>query len=424
MTEIVVVGGGAAGAAAVGELRAQGWDGAITVVTGEPGPPYNRTTVSKGLLKGQYEVDAVALPEARADGVTWRLADPAMSLSPSARRLDLASGESLSWAALVIATGAAPRRWTGVAEPATRDRFLTLHTAADAQRLRRLAILTGTADRPRRVAVLGGGVIALEAAGALQAADVDVTVISRSKTPLQRHVGPTVGAWIAEQHRRHVHFVPDATLANASLTGGSLRLQLTDGQELFVDLAVVAHGTAPATEWLAGSGLPITEGSLIVDDRLRVPSAADIYAAGDAARIQTPGGRPTPRGHWALATEQGRHAARTALFDLDASVTDPGAFKTLPTFTSDAYGTRLTVLGEPGTAISETLLGGDPTTDAFTIGALDDRGGLVGVVGIGPALAALRHKDEIGRHERLEQSATAPRGPGPDQIFAPRPETA
>ncbi|WP_345045185.1 NAD(P)/FAD-dependent oxidoreductase [Georgenia daeguensis] len=398
----VVVGGGAAGTGAVGALRAQGYDGAITVVTAEHGPPYNRTTVSKGLLKGQFGVDAVVLPEAATPGVAWREADPAISLDPVARRLTLTGGAELGWDALIIATGAAPRTWAGPAGPAARERILTLHTAADARHLRALAGLTGSLAR--RVAVLGGGVIALEVAGVLHAAGAEVTVVSRTEASMSRHLGPAVGAWVAERHRRHVRYVTGATLAGATSTDGGLRLELTDGQVLDVDVAVLAHGTEPAVAWLAGSGLPAT-GGIAVDDRFRVRHTAGVYAAGDAARTLGPDGRRGPGGHWTLALEQGRHAARTALFDLGVTAAEPDPFDAQPTFTTDAYGTRLTVIGDPGAVTTETVLDGDPASDAFTVAGLDAGGAVVSAVGVGPALAALRLKETIRLRERLAMAA-------------------
>ncbi len=399
---VVVVGAGAAGTAAVGALRAQGYDGAITVVTAEPGPPYNRTTVSKGLLKGQFGVDAVVLPEAATPGIAWREADPAISLDPVARRLTLAAGAELRWDALIVATGAAPRRWTGPADPTARERILTLHTAADARRLRTLGGLEGPSARPGRVAVLGGGIIALEAAGVLHAAGADVTVVSRTENSMSRHVGSTVGAWVAERHRRHVRYVTGATLAGATLADEGLRLELTAGQVLDVDVAVLAHGTEPAVAWLAGSGLPATDG-IAVDARFRVHRATGVYAAGDVARILGPDGRGRRAGHWTLAVEQGRHAARTVLFDLGVAAAEPDPFDVQPTFTSDAYGTRLTVIGDPGTATTETVLEGDPAGDAFTVAGLDAAGGVVSAVGVGPALTALRLKEAVRRGEQLAQ---------------------
>lgn len=400
---VVIVGAGAAGTAAARTLRDQGYDGPVTVVTAEAGPPYNRTTVSKGLLKGQFDVDAIVLPQAATPDVAWRPVDPAMALDLDSRRLTLTTGTQLRWDALIITTGAAPRALSGPVEPAARKQILNLHTAADAQRLRSLGGLAESAAPPRRVAVLGGGIVALEVAGVLHAAGAEVTMVTRTQASMSRHLGSIVGAWVAEQHRRHIRYLAGTTVAQATLGDEALRLELTDAQVRDVDIAVLAHGAEPAVAWLADSGLPATDG-IAVDSRFRVHATPGVYAAGDVARVQDSDGRRRASGHWTLAVEQGKHAARTALFDLGVAAAEPEPFEAQPTFTSDAYGTRLTVVGHPDAATSETVIDGDPATHAFTVAGQDANGVIVSVVGVGPALTALRQKEAIRRGELLEHT--------------------
>ena len=83
---------------------------------------------------------------------------------------------------------------------------------------------------------------------------------------------------------------------------------------------------------------------------------------------------------------------------------EPEPFEAQPTFTSDAYGTRLTVVGHPDAATSETVIDGDPATHAFTVAGQDANGVIVSVVGVGPALTALRQKEAIRRGELLEHT--------------------
>ena len=110
--DIVIVGGGLAGATAAKTLRTEGFGGPVVLLAGEPHHPYLRPPLSKEYLLGKAGDDALqVVPEAwyAGNGVELRLGVPATRLDPSARTVSLADGSRLEYASLLLATGARPR---------------------------------------------------------------------------------------------------------------------------------------------------------------------------------------------------------------------------------------------------------------------------------------------------------------------------
>ncbi|MFG2129287.1 FAD-dependent oxidoreductase [Streptomyces sp. NPDC048751] len=174
----VVVGGSLAGATAVDELRAQGWDGSITLVGDEPRPAYARPPLSKGVLKDTEAADSVLLPATGEAEVL--LGVTATGLDLDARRVRVTDGGShpydLAYDKLVIATGARARP---LGHPGER----VLRTLDDALRLR-----TELA-RAESLLVLGGGFLGMEIASAGTELGLSVTVVD-VRQPLVSSLGP------------------------------------------------------------------------------------------------------------------------------------------------------------------------------------------------------------------------------------------
>src|SRR3954449_1161532 len=109
----VIVGAGLAGAKAAETLRAEGFDGRVVLVGAEPERPYERPPLSKEYLRGEAERDSVYVHEAAfyADqGIDLRSGVAATAIDPAARRVTLDDGEALDYDALLLTTGAEPRR--------------------------------------------------------------------------------------------------------------------------------------------------------------------------------------------------------------------------------------------------------------------------------------------------------------------------
>jgi NADPH-dependent 2,4-dienoyl-CoA reductase/sulfur reductase-like enzyme len=348
---VLVVGTGLAGARTVLELRAQGFAGRVTVLGAEGVAPYDRPPLSKHLLDrpapawlaDELAADALAL----ADEV--HLAAPATGLAVHDDGVDVRTAEGpLHADAVVVATGAAAVR------PPAWGAALTLHTAADAERLRaRLGFRAGaTAAAPgRRLVIIGAGWIGAEIAGVTAAAGVDVTVVEAREAPLGTALGPVVGAltapWFERAGVRLRTGVPVATVAEGAVT-------LADGTVLPADVVLAAVGARPATAWL-GDALPRDpDGSVRVDERhAPVGGSWRVRVVGDAARRRSARHGWVPGGHWDAAL-RGPAVAVAGLLG-----TDPAEPDLAPYVFSTQLGHELALYGLPGTD-DEVLLRGDP----------------------------------------------------------------
>jgi NADPH-dependent 2,4-dienoyl-CoA reductase/sulfur reductase-like enzyme len=348
---VLVVGTGLAGARTVLELRAQGFAGRVTVLGAEGVAPYDRPPLSKHLLDrpapawlaDELAADALAL----ADEV--HLAAPATGLAVHDDGVEVRTAEGLLHAdAVVVATGAAAVR------PPTWGPALTLHTAADAERLRaRLGFRAGaTAAAPgRRLVIIGAGWIGAEIAGVTAAAGVDVTVVEAREAPLGTALGPVVGAltapWFEQAGVRLRTGVPVATVAEDAVT-------LADGTVLPADVVLAAVGARPATAWL-GDALPRDpDGSVRVDERhAPVGGSRRVRVVGDAARRRSARHGWVPGGHWDAAL-RGPAVAVAGLLG-----TGPAEPDLAPYVFSTQLGHELALYGLPGTD-DEVLLRGDP----------------------------------------------------------------
>src|SRR3954468_21776532 len=199
MTEtFVVAGAGLAGAKAVETLREDGFDGRLVLVGDEPDRPYERPPLSKDYLRGEAGRETIYVhPEGfyAEHGVELRLGRRAVELDIGERSLVLDDGEWVDYDRLLLATGAEPRR---LAIPGTeRDGVLYLRSVADCDVLRQRL------DRGGAVVVVGGGWIGCEVAASARARGLEVTVIAPDAVPLERVLGPDLGAVYRDVHLDH-----------------------------------------------------------------------------------------------------------------------------------------------------------------------------------------------------------------------------
>jgi len=143
MRRIVVAGASLAGLRAAETLRAEGFDGELTVVGAEPHPPYTRPPLSKGLLTGAETADSLALQSTGDLDARWLLGRTAERLDLDRREVVLDQGERLAFDGLVVATGARPRPWPGGPTP---PGVLALRTVDDALALRRASGVPGASS--------------------------------------------------------------------------------------------------------------------------------------------------------------------------------------------------------------------------------------------------------------------------------------
>jgi NADPH-dependent 2,4-dienoyl-CoA reductase/sulfur reductase-like enzyme len=346
---VVIVGGGLAAQRCCETLRAKGYEGAIRILCAEPHQPYDRPPLSKEMLSGEMPEEALALRPGgwyEQKGVDLLLGDAATRLLPAERRIEHGRG-SLRYDSLVVACGSEPRMLPALGG---FENVQALRTVDDARELRE-ALRPGC-----RLAVVGAGFIGLEVAATARKLGAEVTLIEAAPAPLALVLGEQLGGWFAQMHRDEgVEVLLSAGVREARGGRRVRELVLADGRSVSCDRVVVGVGVRPATSWLADCGLE--DGGVVVDPDGR-SAAADVYAAGDAARVYDRAlARHVRTDHWEAAARQGAAAAR-AILGLDAAHEPP------PSFWSDQYGVRVQYVGRAEDA-DRVEIDGDPATRDF-----------------------------------------------------------
>jgi 3-phenylpropionate/trans-cinnamate dioxygenase ferredoxin reductase subunit len=301
---IVVIGGGVASAAAVAELRKQGFDGDITLVSAEGTVPYERPPLSKEFLLGTPgPVPARDAAWYARESVELLLGSRATRLDLAARTVTLSGGAVLGYDQLLLATGVRPRVLPGV----EGDGVCYLRTAGDAAALRDRITAAG------HVAVLGGGFIGCEVAAAAIRLGKRVTILEALPTLLYRALGPELGEVVAGIHRDEGADVRTGqqVLGVRSPPGGGIQISTTGGA-VDADVLVVGVGTVPNAELAERAGLAAADG--IEVDECFATAAPGVFAIGDVAAQHLPGSGGRVRvEHHDTAIRHGRVAARNML---------------------------------------------------------------------------------------------------------------
>jgi 3-phenylpropionate/trans-cinnamate dioxygenase ferredoxin reductase subunit len=330
---IIVVGAGQAGASLVAKLRALGYGGPLVLLGDEPVLPYQRPPLSKKYVSGELAVDRLLIrPPAWYDEqrIETRLSAAVRSLSPRDRGVTLSDGSVLRYSKLALTTGSRPRALPAEIGGGLAGVF-TIRTLADADAIAPL-LAPG-----KRLLVIGGGYIGLEAAAIARSKGLDVTLIEMADRILQRVAAPLTSDYFRDLHNRHGASIREATMLEA-LVGREGRLvgaRLRDGTSLEADLAIVGIGILPNDGLASQAGLAIENG-IRVDGQCRT-SAPDIFAAGDCANFPWRGQR-TRLESVQNAIDQGEHAAAAMLGN--ESEYDP-----VPWFWSDQYDVKLQIAG-------------------------------------------------------------------------------
>ena len=302
MSRVVIVGGGLAAATTAGTLRDDGFDGDITLIGGEPIPPYERPPLSKEYLRGdETEPHWVRPPDWYAqNAIDARLGVRVERLLATERVVELEGGERVPFDQAVIATGVRNRRLPipGIDLAGVLD----LRSVPDADAIRE------EASGASKAVVVGMGFIGAEVTSSLRQRGLDVTVVEFFATPLERVLGAELGRVIEALHRDHGVEMVFRDAAEAFEGDGRFEELVTkEGRRIEGDLAVVGVGVEPMTE-VASDDLRIDNG-IPVDAMLR--TAVDgVWAIGDVARHDHPVFGPIRVEHFDNALRMGETVAR------------------------------------------------------------------------------------------------------------------
>ena len=278
MERIVVVGAGQAAASLAARLRALGHEGTITLIGAEADPPYQRPPLSKGYLLGEMARERLWLRRREwydENVVELRLGTPVTAIDPDARIVT--AGEAVPYDALVLATGAGPRRLS-VEQGAHLEGWHTVRTLAD------IDAIAPEMRSGGRLLVVGGGYIGLEAASAARKLGMAVTVVEMGPRILGRVAATETADWFRNLHRANGVDLRegiglDTLLGERRVTGA----RLTDGTTVEVDLVLAGIGVEPHSELAAAAGCAQTNG--ITVDEFGRTSVPGLWACGDAASV-------------------------------------------------------------------------------------------------------------------------------------------
>lgn len=282
---MVVVGAGQAAVSLVAKLRGSGHDGPITLIGAETSAPYQRPPLSKKYLLGEMERERLLL---RPDSwyveneVTTRFGETVTAIDRAAQQVVLGGGQvPYDW--LALTTGSTPR----CLPPAVGGDLQGVFTVRDLADINRMA---PEFAEGRRVLIIGGGYIGLEAAAVARMRGLQVTVIEMADRILQRVAAPATSDFVRALHLRHgVDIREGVGLDRLAGSGRVERAVLSDGTQLDIDFALVGIGIVPNTGLAEPAGLALDNG-IAVDARSRTSDPA-IFAAGDCASFPYRGSR-------------------------------------------------------------------------------------------------------------------------------------
>ena len=329
MTKYVVVGNGIAGITAAQMVIPADENAEVHVLGREKYPYYQRPRLWE-FIAGDIEQEKLyfrPLDWYAEKGIQIHLDTPVESFNPKAHRLTLADGSKVGYDRLLLATGA--RSFVPPISGTDKDGVFVLRNLDDALAIKEHA------QRCRAVAVIGGGLLGLETARALQAADLDVTVIEYAPYLLPRQLDEEGGrALQVILEKMGLHFLTgaetEAILGDGHVTG----VRLKGGEILDCQMVLFSTGIRSRIDLARDAGLDVNRG-VVVDEHLAT-SAEDVYAAGDVAAFQG-----ITYGIIPAAIDQARIAAANMV--AHGSATYQG---TLRSTTLKIVGVQLTCLGD------------------------------------------------------------------------------
>lgn len=355
--DVLLIGGGVASAAAAVELREQGFDGSVALLTRELRPPYHRPPVSKELLGPKAdEIEISVLPAQwwSDHDVELRTRSAVTALDTNTHTATLANKSLVRYGSALLATGAMVRRLSSPGSALSGIHYL--RAPGNAKKLR------AEARTARRAVLVGGSFIAAEVAASLTAIGVECTMVMPEHAPLQTAFGDTVADHVARLLTEHgVRLVCGEQVSEFTGSGAVDGVRTTSGRHLPADLVVVGVGGIPDTKLAVQAGLRLGDtGGIHCDSTLRA-SAADHYAAGDVCEYDSMiHGRR-------IRVEHEEHAAAQGVTAAHGLLSTPRHHREVPYFWTDlADWARLEYVGPAGEWDHERITG-SLAENSFTV---------------------------------------------------------
>jgi 3-phenylpropionate/trans-cinnamate dioxygenase ferredoxin reductase subunit len=355
--KLIIVGAGQAATQAIQTLRAEGFDGPITLIGDEAYAPYQRPPLSKAYLLGSFARDRLFLKSDAfysESGCEVMLNTRVQAIHRAEKTVELSDGRRLPYDKLLLTTGTRVRklRCPGADLPGVHY-------------LRDIADVDGLQDvfkSGARIAIVGGGYIGLEVAAVAAKRGLDVTVFEAMDRLMARAVTPTVSEFYAAEHEKAGVKLKLRTGVEAFEGDGKVERIRAGGQVYPADIVLVGIGVIPNDELATQAGLASQDG--IVVDQSGMTGDPAIFAAGDCTRHIGREGTAIRLECVQNAIDQARHCAQAIS---GKSV----RYSEVPWFWSDQYDLKLQMAGL-ARPTDQTVLRGDPATRKFAIFHLRD----------------------------------------------------
>ena len=388
-TRVVIAGAGHAGGSAAAMLRQLGFEGSIVLIGDEPIPPYERPPLSKAWLKGEASAESLALRPAEFYGtqkIDLRLNTAVTGIDRAAKTVSLGTGETVAYDHLILALGARARR---LPIPGIElDGVLELRTAADADKLK-AALGPG-----KRLAVVGGGYIGLEAAASARGLGAEATIIERESRVLARVACQQLSDFFEDYHRAQGVTIEVSTGVDGleGANGRVTAVRLTDGRLVPCDATLIGVGAVPNEEIARDAGLTC-DGGIVVDLSART-SDPSIFAIGDCTK------RPLPLYDRTMRLESVPNALEQAKQAAAAIYGRPPLPPEVPWFWSDQYDLRLQIAGIPFDA-TQIVVRGDIAAGKFALFHLAEDGLVRAVEAVNASTEFMGGRRIVQRGKRL-----------------------
>lgn len=331
---LVIIGAGQAGFAAAAKLRALKDVRPITIIGAEDALPYQRPPLSKKYLLGDMTFDRLLFrPEQWYvdNNIDICLSTSVQQIRRDTRQVALQQGFLLDYGTLLLATGATPRQLPA-SVGGTLGGVYVMRDKRDAD------LLAEAMLRCRRVLIVGGGYIGLEAAAVARHRGLEVTVIEMAERILQRTSSRETADIMRSVHESHGVTIREKTGldhligSDGQVVSGA---KLSDGTIIEVDCVIIGIGVTPNDELARAAGLDVNNG-IVVDDFGRTSDSA-IYAAGDCASF------PWANGRIRFESVQNAIDQGEAVATVIAGGEAP--YRPKPWFWSDQYDVKLQIAG-------------------------------------------------------------------------------
>ena len=355
--DAIIVGAGHAGAQAAIALRQHGFEGSIAMVGREPEVPYERPPLSKEYLARDKPFERILIrpePFWAERQITMLLGAEAVAIDPASRWLTLRHGRRLEYGELIWATGGTPRRLT-----CSGADLVGVHTVRDKSDVDQIRVELDAGAR--KVVVIGGGYIGLEAAAVLRKLGCEVVLLEALDRVLARVAGESLSRFFEAEHRAHGVDVKLGAMVDC-LEGeaGKIRgVRLADGGVIACDLVIVGIGIVPSVEPLARAGAAVSNG-VDVDQFCRT-SLRHVHAIGDCAahtNAFAAGAR--------IRLESVQNANDMANVVAKAICGQAQPYQATPWFWSNQYDLKLQTVGL-SIGHDTTVMRGDPAARSFSI---------------------------------------------------------